>query len=169
MNRLILLTTLLLSHFSYAAPTPEVLAALTSEEESGIAAVLVENVTSTKVARGEFYSSVSLITVYTGPVLAPYKTYLKVFDPLPQEGGDYGSFKVFAVTHMQDGFPKNVKAEFARDGKAIFVGYDVRYLEKLDDRGEAVFKRGRFIAKIGVVSPVAEGALADQAEFTIRK
>ncbi len=45
----------------------------------------------------KFESSVSLVSVYNGGIAMPFEGFLTVFDPTPQNGGDFGTFKTFSL------------------------------------------------------------------------
>ena len=162
-------TTHLFALTAHAGRPTEILKKLSEEETSAIPAILVENVVSAFDERSEVEVNASLITVASGPIYAPYTTYLKVFDPIPQSGGKTRTFKVFMLPNHLNSWPKQMKIDYARSGKTIFVGFDATYFDSVDANQEAKFAKGRMVTKLSIATPVSEGALDSSAEFSIRK
>lgn len=171
MKNVKLLTTLSLL---FAAPafgktTPTTLGRMTDEAISEIPAVLVEDVTTASDSRGEMSATATLITVYTGPIIAPFTTYIKIFDPIPQDGGDYGSFEMFKIPYMMNDLPKQLRVQIGKSERTIYVGFNANYFGDFNENGNAMYEKGRMIVKFSITDPVNEGKLGKTGEFSIRK
>lgn len=165
----VLAAALLAATSGIAGQQPETIKEMSSEAVAAIPAALVENVVEASDQRGEMEARAAVLTVYTGPIVAPFTAYVKVFDPIPQEGGDYGSFKVFQIPRMLNDWPKQLKVQYARDGKSIYVGFDANFISGWTDAAEPTYARARLITKVFIANPVSEGAIAETAEVTVRK
>ncbi|MBS1961258.1 MAG: hypothetical protein JST04_03500 [Bdellovibrionales bacterium] len=165
----ILALTLSTATAAIAGQTPDTIKQMTGDAVTAIPAALVENVVEAADERGEMEARAAVLTVYTGPIVAPFTAYVKVFDPIPQEGGDYGSFKVFKIPRMLNDWPKRLKVQYARDGKAIYVGFDSNFVSGWSRAAEPTYTKARLITKFTIANPISEGAVADTAEVTVRK
>lgn len=165
----VLVLTLLSVTAAIAGQSPEIIKQMTNDEIAAIPAVLVENVVEAADQRGEMEARAAILTVYSGPIVAPFTAYVKVFDPIPQEGGDYGSFKVFKIPRMLNDWPKQLKVQYARNGKAIYVGFNSNFVSGWSETAEPTYTKARLITKFTIANPVSEGAIAETAEVTVRK
>jgi len=92
-----------------------------------------------------------VITAYTGSVVAPFTAYAVVFDPEPQEGGDYGSFK-----------DSPTSLTMTKRGDVITLRYKAVFAQFDDDGNESEVTRN--VTTTFTVN--AEGALSTDAVVT---
>ncbi len=65
-------------------------------------------------------TTLQMTSVYEGGIMAPFNTYLTIFDPTPQDGGDFGTYQTFEIEYF-DQIPKikSVKVITPTDKKAL--------------------------------------------------
>jgi len=101
-----------------------------------------------------------VITAYTGSVVAPFTAYAVVFDPEPQEGGDYGSFKTFRISGGMKDSPTSLT--MTKRGDVITLRYKAVFAQFDDDGNESEVTRN--VTTTFTVN--AEGALSTDAVVT---
>jgi hypothetical protein len=101
-----------------------------------------------------------LVTVYQGGIVAPFTTYAVVFDPEPQDGGDYGSFRTFRVSGGMTEYPSAATLE--RRGDSLILTYSAPFAT-FDDEGNAGSETRTVTARFSVG---ADGALAESGTVT---
>ncbi len=98
-----------------------------------------------------------VITAYTGSIVAPFTAYAIVFDPEPQEGGDYGSFRAYRITGGMKDAPTSLT--MTKRGDTITLRYKGVFAQFDDEGNESEVTRT--VTTTFTVS--AEGALSTDA------
>jgi hypothetical protein len=119
---------------------------------------LVEDVQQVNAA--SYAAQGKVITTYSGSVVAPFTAYAIVFDPEPQEGGDYGSFRAFRLTGGMKDHPTSVT--MTKSGNTITLRYKAE-LASFDNEGNETSAM-RTVTTTFTVG--AEGALSTAAVVT---
>lgn len=90
LSALLLSASLAMPPDARAAEAAESIAAAGWEDARYHVAQVVENKSVSTLA-----ATAQLTTVYRGGIAAPFGTLLTVWDPTPQDGGDFGTFRTF--------------------------------------------------------------------------
>lgn len=102
-------------------------------------------------------SSAQLSVVYNGGIMAPFATYLSIWDPEPQDGGDFGSVKIFYLGHYSN-VPKVIKKTFKRaQGNNGEITLELKS-ERPDDQAEKTIK-----VKVKLSIIVVDGVISSTA------
>jgi len=112
----------------------------------------------------KFEGIVALASVYNGGIAMPFEGILTVFDPTPQDGGDFGTFKSFSLgrtsglVNMIDSKLYDIKA----DEKVLSIAFTATQWDPNTDKTSVKIIRFRVLVHAGEVSGKATLSVSDK-------
>lgn len=143
------------------ASTGEEISAVSEENAKWHVAQVVEQ---KDIQVKKFDGTVSLVSIYNGGIAMPFEGLLTVFDPTPQNGGDFGTFKTFSLGRTAGQF-KLIDSKLYQikpDEQVLSLAFSSSVWDPNTDKTSVKILRFRVNVHAGEVSSKAETSLKDK-------
>lgn len=133
------------------------------ERESGVYHV-AQVVEQTDLKIKKFEGGTSLVSVYNGSVTMPFEGFLTIFDPNPQDGGDFGTYKTFSLGRSGSGLKliDSKLYQIKADEQIVSLAFTASKWDPETDKTTVKILRFRVKVNGGVVASKAVMSLKDK-------